>query len=184
MCCGIPVEKGCFVFSTINVVICGLGFASCLGFFLYLLHTWSEVQFHNPSDMVVYWVFTGIISACCIGAAIALIFAILLCVGLRKNNTCYVMAYLIYGIITVILSVMCTLAFIWTEWYRIHFVMYAMIPLGVCVLYSLMLLLVYQTYVVLSERAPITKHGRLLNTDDSEATNAKSPNLTKVDWRF
>ncbi|XP_063385429.1 uncharacterized protein LOC134671493 [Cydia fagiglandana] len=164
MCCGMPMEKGCFIFSVVNLVICSLGALASLGSLVFILVLWC-----NPSvlsEVVVDWTYIGISVACCVGSIIALTFAVALCHGLRKNKKRYIMAYLIYGMISVALSAIGTVVFMWLMWGQLYVVLYAMVPLGVCVIYSVTLLLVYQTYVVLSERAPVTAHTRLLTTDD------------------
>ncbi|XP_063364765.1 uncharacterized protein LOC134653358 [Cydia amplana] len=164
MCCGMPIEKGCLIFSIVNTIICSLGAFASLGSLIFILFLWC-----NPtvlSEVVVDWTYIGISVAGCVGSAIALTFAIALCHGLRKNKKRYIMAYLIYGMVSVTLGAIGIVVFIWLMWGQLYIVLYAMIPLGVCVIYSAMLLLVYETYVVLSERAPVTGHTRLLTTDD------------------
>ncbi|XP_063538331.1 uncharacterized protein LOC134747654 [Cydia strobilella] len=164
MCCGMPIEKGCFIFSIVNIIICSLGSLASLGSLILILFLWCNLMV--LSDVVVDWTYIGISVAGCFGSAIALTFAVALCNGLRKNNKRYIMAYLIYGMVSVTLGAIGTVVFIWLVWGQLYIVLYAMIPLGVCVIYSVMLLLVYRTYVVLSERAPVTGHSRLLNTDE------------------
>ncbi|XP_061717679.1 uncharacterized protein LOC133525440 [Cydia pomonella] len=164
MCCRMPIEKGCFIFSIVNIVICTLGSLASLGSLIFILFLWC-----NPmvlSEVVVDWKYIGLSVACCVGSAIALTFAIALCHGLRQNKKRYIMAYLIYGMISVTLGAIGNVVFIWLAWGHLYIVLYAMIPLAVWVIYSVMLLLVYQTYAVLSERAPVTGHTRLLNADD------------------
>ncbi|XP_047997856.1 uncharacterized protein LOC125235356 [Leguminivora glycinivorella] len=166
ICCGMPIEKGCFIFSIINAIICSLGSLASLGFLILILYLWCNPE--ALSDVVVDWTYIGVSVGSCIGSGIALFFAILLCYGLRKNKKRYIMTYLIYGMVSVTLGAIGTVVFIWLEWGQLYVVLYAMIPLGVCVIYSAMLLLVYQTYVVLSERTPVTGtgHTRLLNTEE------------------
>ncbi|XP_063364763.1 uncharacterized protein LOC134653356 [Cydia amplana] len=163
-CCGAPVEKGCFVFAIINAILCLIASLGSLAFLILSLYEWfSEAR--GPNDMVLVYLFTGMAAGCCVGSAIALTFAIVLVVGIRRGNKGYVMAYMWYGIVVVVLSVLGCLGFIGLEWGETELMMYALIPLGICVLYSLMLILVYQTYVVFSKSNPAT-HARLLNTYD------------------
>ncbi|XP_061717648.1 uncharacterized protein LOC133525417 [Cydia pomonella] len=163
--CGGPVVKGCFVFAIINAVICVAASLGSLAFLIFILYTWFDGESRGPNDMVLVYLFTGIAVGCCVGSALALTFAVVLVVGIRRGNKGYVMAYLRYGVAVVVLSVLGCLGFIGLEWGETQLMMYTLIPLGVCVIYSLMLIPVYQTYVVFSKSAPAT-HARLLNTYD------------------
>ncbi|XP_061717647.1 uncharacterized protein LOC133525416 [Cydia pomonella] len=165
VCCGAPVEKGCFVFAIINAVICLAASLGSLAYLILALYTWFDGESRSSSDMVLVYLFTGIAVGCCVGSAIALTFAIVLVVGIRRGNKGYVMAYLRYGVAVVVLSVLGCLGFIGLEWGETQLMMYTLIPLGVCVVYSLMLIPVYQTYVVFSKSAPAT-HARLINSYD------------------
>ncbi|XP_047997935.1 uncharacterized protein LOC125235421 [Leguminivora glycinivorella] len=164
MCCGAPVEKGCLVFAIINAVLCVAASAGSLIFLIYILYTWFS-ESRGPSDMFLVYLFTGIAVGCCVASALALTFAVVLVMGLRSGNKGYVMAYLGYGVVVVVLSVLGCLGFIALEWGETQPMLYTLIPLGVSFLYSLLLLLVYQTYTVFSKSTP-ANHARLLNTYD------------------
>ncbi|XP_063385431.1 uncharacterized protein LOC134671494 [Cydia fagiglandana] len=165
VCCGAPVQKGCFVFAIINTILCLALSLGSLAFLIFALYAWFDGESRGPNDMVLVYLFTGMAVGCCVGSALALTFAVVLVVGIRRGNKGYVMAYLRYGIAVVVLSVLGCLGFIGLEWGETDLMKYALIPLAVCVLYSLMLIPVYQTYVVFSKSAPAT-HARLLNTYD------------------
>ncbi|XP_063538333.1 uncharacterized protein LOC134747656 [Cydia strobilella] len=164
VCCGAPVEKGCFVFAIINTVLCLAASLGSLAFLIFILYEWFSDS-RGSNDMVLVYLFTGMAAGCCVGSSLALTFAVVLVVGIRRGNKDYVMAYLRYGIAVVVLSVLGCLAFIGLEWGETDLMMYALISLGVCVMYSLMLIPVYQTYVVFSKSTPTT-HARLINSYD------------------
>ncbi|XP_061718435.1 uncharacterized protein LOC133525995 [Cydia pomonella] len=163
VCCGAPVEKGCFVFSIINAIICMAASIGCLVFLIFNISIYFDGE-SRGSDLVLVHMLVGIALGSCVASALPLTFAILLVVGIRRRNKSYVLAYLRFGITVLVLSVLACLVMIGVQWGEIV-MMYTLIPLGLCVIYSLILVLVYQTYRVFSERTPAT-HTKLLNTND------------------
>ncbi|XP_063625140.1 uncharacterized protein LOC134796862 [Cydia splendana] len=164
VCCGAPVEKGCFVFAIINAIICVAASIGCLAFLILSLGAFFDGESRSSNEMLLVYFFSGIALGCCVVSILALAFAILLVVGIRRRNKSYVKAYLIFGIIVEVLSVIGCLVIIGVEWGDVV-MMYTLIPLGVCVMYALILILVYQTYRVFLEPAPAT-HTKLLNSYD------------------
>ncbi|KAI8432045.1 hypothetical protein MSG28_004564 [Choristoneura fumiferana] len=162
-CCGIRVETGGFIFAIINAIIITGGTVCSMYFFGMMLSIRLDPEkMREQETNSAFLFFTIVISVAFVGAAIAEVFAVLLCVGISKKKPRYVMAYLVFGILAEIASLIGILIFIWMEWGEWDLVSYGAITLGVCAAYAVLLLLVKQTYIVLTE-AKMRGHRKLIN---------------------
>ncbi|XP_063385534.1 uncharacterized protein LOC134671605 [Cydia fagiglandana] len=130
-CCGVPVEKGCFVFAIINAIICVAASIGCLVFLINSFSIYFDGEARSSNEMLLVYFLSGIALGSCVVSTLPLTFAILLVVGIRRRNKSYVKAYLIFGIIVEVLSVIGCLVIIGVEWGEVV-VMITLIPLGIC----------------------------------------------------
>ncbi|XP_063625121.1 uncharacterized protein LOC134796839 [Cydia splendana] len=160
-CCCMRVEKTCYIFAIIHVIIVCLSVLACLSTEA-LIVTRVAISFiqNNFSQFLPTWiVIFPIYAVACFLTVISGVFAVLLLQGIRLKKPKLVLAYLFFGLIveTVMISAtIIAIAFITVA--RIPGQNYDLINGGIalafviCVIYGYILWLVRKTYIILLSR--------------------------------
>ncbi|XP_063538329.1 uncharacterized protein LOC134747651 [Cydia strobilella] len=160
-CCCMQVEKTCYIFAIINVVIVSLSALACLSTEA-LIVTRVAISFiqYNFSQFLPTWiVIFPIYAVACFLTVTSGVFAVLLLQGIRLKMPKLVLAYLFFGLIveTVMISAtIIAIAFITVA--RIPGENYDLVNGGIalafviCAVYGYILWLVRKTYIILLSR--------------------------------
>lgn len=161
-CCYMRVEKTCYIFAIINVVIVGLSALACISTEA-LIVTRVAISFiqNNFSQFLPTWiVIFPIYTVACFLTFISGVFSILLLQGIRLNKPKLVFAYLFFGLIVETIMIFATIiatAFITVASRRpgqnCYFINSVIaVAFVICVIYGCILWFVRKTYIVLLSR--------------------------------
>ncbi|XP_063364754.1 uncharacterized protein LOC134653348 [Cydia amplana] len=156
-CCCMRVEKTCYIFAIINVVIVCLSALACLSTEA-LIVTRVAISFiqYNFSQFLPTWiVIFPIYAVACFLTATSGVFAVLLLQGIRLKNPKLVLAYLFFGLVVETVMISATIiAIAFVTVVRIPGQNYDLVNGGIalafviCVIYGYILWLVRKTYII------------------------------------
>ncbi|XP_047997807.1 uncharacterized protein LOC125235316 isoform X4 [Leguminivora glycinivorella] len=159
-CCCVRVEKICYIFAIINVIIIILSVLACIATEALIVTRLaiSVIQI-NFSQFLPTWIVILPIYAVACFLIVSAVFAVLLLQGIRLSKPKLVLAYLFFGLVVetiMIFSAAISIAFVTVirvPGQNNDLINFGIaLAFGICVLYGCILWLVQKTYIILLSR--------------------------------
>ncbi|XP_073946562.1 uncharacterized protein [Choristoneura fumiferana] len=173
----IPVEKGCLVFAILSAIVTLLALLACVvvgllavGGIIFVSHEIEKrPDFDSPwkyqdrraitrAEVVGGMAVSVVTLLASIPSLIAFTFSVLLCNGICKRRSGQVKAYFVYGVVITVITVIASIVQMLSNYDTYP----GLMGLFGCVIYSLILWMVFETYTKLRSGAVYKDHIRLV----------------------